>query len=125
MFKYKGQAQRWYLMLYTGEPGVAGENEQIVGGGGAGGDGDNNDEEGCAEVDLSGGGQHQREFSAWAWRPLERLPLDVSEFKSDVYGAVAKEFGAVLAELEAEGALKRVAEEVAMRRKEEARTSNQ
>jgi putative (di)nucleoside polyphosphate hydrolase len=127
MLKYKGQAQRWYLMLYTGEPGVPGENEQIVAkGAGDGGVAEADDEEGCAEVDLSGGGQHQREFSAWAWRPLERLPLDVSDFKSSVYGAVAKEFGAVLGELEAAGALRRVAEEVAMRNKnEEATTGNE
>lgn len=109
MSRYKGQAQRWFLVLYTGDPGVAGQDpEQVLAQGIEEGEGE---EEGCAEADLSGGGKHSREFSSWAWRPLERLPLDVSEFKRGVYAAAAGEFGAVLDELEAGGALRRVADE--------------
>jgi putative (di)nucleoside polyphosphate hydrolase len=79
MSKYRGQAQRWYCMLYTGEG------------------------DGSSEIDLSGGGQHAREFSEWAWRPLDRLAPDVSEFKREVYAEVAREFGALLRELEEAG----------------------
>jgi putative (di)nucleoside polyphosphate hydrolase len=93
MLKYKGQAQRWFCALYLG--GVQGD-------GGS---------DGCDEVDLSGGGIHAREFDAWAWRELERLPLDVSEFKKGVYERAAREFGALLDELEREGALAAVAAE--------------
>lgn len=109
MVKYKGQAQRWYLMLYTGDARRRDDNEQMAADGGA--VTADNETEGCAEADLSGGGQHDREFSGWAWRPLERLPLDVSEFKRGVYAAAAEELGAVLDELEAAGALRRVAQE--------------
>lgn len=145
MLKYKGQAQRWFLALYTGEPGVAGQDaEQVLqrggdrrgrGAGAAGAaaaaaagpeakeDDGEAEEEGCAEVDLSGGGKHDREFSAWAWRPLGRLPLDVSEFKKGVYGAATRELGAVLDELEAAGALRRVAEEVEAARNKKATTT--
>jgi putative (di)nucleoside polyphosphate hydrolase len=84
MRKYRGQAQRWYCMLYTGADGEGG---------------------GAAEVDLSGGQHHSREFSEWAWRPLDRLPLDVSDFKRGVYAAVVEEFGPLLRELEAAGVI--------------------
>jgi putative (di)nucleoside polyphosphate hydrolase len=115
MRKYKGQAQRWYLMLYTGDARRRDDNEQVAADGGAAAAAaaaaEEEETEGCAEADLSGGGQHHREFSGWAWRPLARLPLDVSEFKKGVYAAAAAELGAVLDELEAAGALRRVAAE--------------
>jgi len=111
MLKYKGQAQRWFCALYTG-PTAAGPASGADGADGAdkrgGGDGPF---DGCAEVDLSGGGAHAREFSAWAWRDLERLPLDVTDFKKGVYAAAAAELGALLDELEQGGALARVAAE--------------
>jgi putative (di)nucleoside polyphosphate hydrolase len=60
--QYNGQAQRWFLLKFTG-----------------------ND----SEVNLD---TEHREFSAWRWMPLEQLPGTVIDFKRDVYSQVVQEF---------------------------------
>mmetsp|Transcript_27312 Transcript_27312/g.59676 ORF Transcript_27312/g.59676 Transcript_27312/m.59676 type:complete len:271 (+) Transcript_27312:105-917(+) len=66
--KYKGQAQRWFLLRFTG---------------------------GEEEIDLSGIGE-AREFTEWKWMPLEDLPEWVVPFKKDVYTEIASNFGGFL-----------------------------
>jgi len=65
--KYRGQAQKWFLLEFTGDE---------------------------SEVNLAV--EHQ-EFDAWAWRPLEELPGLVVPFKRGVYDAVVAEFGPAIA----------------------------
>ncbi|KAF8071113.1 rppH [Scenedesmus sp. PABB004] len=71
---FKGQAQRWFLLRFTGDD---------------------------AEVDLN---TEHREFRAWRWAPLEELPGAVIGFKRAVYEEVAAEFGPRVAAIAAEAA---------------------
>jgi putative (di)nucleoside polyphosphate hydrolase len=63
---YKGQAQRWFLLRFTGSD---------------------------AEINLK---TAHREFNHWRWMPLEQLPGSVISFKQDVYARVAQEFGPII-----------------------------
>ena len=65
--KYRGQAQKWFALRFTGPD---------------------------TEIDIArpGGGKHKPEFSAWRWEQLDRLPDLVAEFKRDVYRAVVAAF---------------------------------
>eukprot|EP00873_Tetraselmis_striata_P010464 jgi/Tetstr1/430728/TSEL_020519.t1 len=62
--KYRGQAQKWFLVRLTGPE---------------------------TQIDISGIGE-QREFTEWAWIPPERLPELVVPFKQEVYKLVVAEF---------------------------------
>eukprot|EP00775_Hariotina_reticulata_P009575 gene9575-9737_t len=64
--KYKGQAQRWFLMKFTGPD---------------------------SDVNLD---TAHKEFCEWRWMPLNELPGTVIPFKRAVYEAVAAEFGPVV-----------------------------
>jgi 8-oxo-dGTP pyrophosphatase MutT (NUDIX family) len=66
---YKGQAQRWFLLKFTGED---------------------------AEINLD---TDHKEFDQWRWMPLEQLPDTVIEFKREVYREVVAEFKPVLERL--------------------------
>eukprot|EP00242_Pyramimonas_sp_CCMP2087_P006142 CAMPEP_0198200286 /NCGR_PEP_ID=MMETSP1445-20131203/3326_1 /TAXON_ID=36898 /ORGANISM="Pyramimonas sp., Strain CCMP2087" /LENGTH=235 /DNA_ID=CAMNT_0043870303 /DNA_START=233 /DNA_END=940 /DNA_ORIENTATION=+ len=66
--QYRGQAQRWFLLRFTGLE---------------------------EEIDLSGIGE-VREFTEWKWMPIEDLADWVVPFKRDVYVEVADTFGAYL-----------------------------
>lgn len=66
--KFKGQAQKWYLMRFEGEE---------------------------SEIDLSGIGQ-AREFTEYKWLPMDQISKVVVPFKREVYEEVAKQFGPML-----------------------------
>jgi putative (di)nucleoside polyphosphate hydrolase len=63
--RYRGQAQWWVVVRFTGEDG---------------------------EIDLEPPG-HQVEFDRWEWTPLETLIDRVVPFKRAVYAAVIAELG--------------------------------
>lgn len=67
--KYRGQAQRWFLVQFDGED---------------------------SEIDLD---TAHREFSSWRWAPLHELPPAVIEFKRGVYQQVAEEFAPIIERL--------------------------
>ncbi|KAK9815280.1 hypothetical protein WJX72_001012 [[Myrmecia] bisecta] len=67
--KYRGQTQKWLLLHFYGEE---------------------------SEIDLALHGQ--REFSEYAWLPIEQLPHEVVDFKRHVYIEVAQEFGPIIAQ---------------------------
>lgn len=69
---YKGQAQRWFLLKFTGED---------------------------TEINLD---TDHTEFDQWRWMPLEQLPDTVIEFKREVYREVVAEFKPVLERLKAD-----------------------
>lgn len=60
--RYRGQKQKWFAMLFTGEDG---------------------------DIDLT---CHNPEFSDWRWMELERLPALIVPFKRPLYEAVVAEF---------------------------------
>ena len=60
--KYRGQKQKWFLMLFTGT----------------------ND-----DIDLA---FHKPEFSRWKWLPFEDLPKVIVGFKRKLYRQVVAEF---------------------------------
>ncbi|KAI3437744.1 hypothetical protein D9Q98_000192 [Chlorella vulgaris] len=66
--RYRGQAQKWYLLEYVGDE---------------------------SEIDLACHGHP--EFSEFAWMPLELLPAGVVEFKQEVYQQVARHFAPEIA----------------------------
>ncbi|BDA48608.1 RNA pyrophosphohydrolase [Coccomyxa sp. Obi] len=65
--RYRGQTQKWCLMYFYGDE---------------------------SEIDLEKYGE--REFSEWRWMPLEELPLEVVDFKRQVYKKVAERFGPII-----------------------------
>lgn len=60
--QYKGQAQRWFLLKFTGED---------------------------SEINLD---TDHKEFGEWRWMPIEQLPDTVIAFKQGVYREVVAEF---------------------------------
>ena len=60
--RYRGQAQRWFVMRFTGED---------------------------SDIRL---GRHKAEFSAWKWVALSCLETLIVPFKRDVYRQVIREF---------------------------------
>jgi putative (di)nucleoside polyphosphate hydrolase len=65
--KYRGQRQRWFAFLFTGD-----ERE--------------------IDVLAPGGGKFHAEFDDWRWEELERLPELIVAFKRDAYAAVVAAF---------------------------------
>jgi putative (di)nucleoside polyphosphate hydrolase len=64
--KYRGQAQKWYALRFTGDD---------------------------SEIDVENpAGGHEPEFTAWRWEPMRNLPDLVVPFKRPVYERVVKEF---------------------------------
>jgi putative (di)nucleoside polyphosphate hydrolase len=64
--KYRGQTQRWFAMLFTGDE---------------------------AEIDIHmPAGGHKAEFEAWRWERLDRLPDLIIPFKRPVYERVVETF---------------------------------
>jgi putative (di)nucleoside polyphosphate hydrolase len=65
--KYRGQRQRWFAFLFTGD---------------------------AAEIDVMapGGGKFHAEFDEWRWEDLDRLPELIVEFKRDAYRQVVTAF---------------------------------
>ena len=63
--KYKGQKQKWFLMLFKG-----------------------NDE----EFNLD---KHVAEFDDWSWRELEEMPGLVVDFKKDLYLELVRKFSPI------------------------------
>lgn len=72
--KYRGQAQKWYLLRFTGEE---------------------------REIDVlrPAGGAHKPEFDSWRWEEPTRLPALIVPFKRGVYDALLAEFLPVLERL--------------------------
>jgi putative (di)nucleoside polyphosphate hydrolase len=68
--KYRGQRQRWFAFLFTGDD---------------------------TEVDVlhPGGGRHDAEFDRWRWEELSRLPELIVPFKRAAYEEVCAGFAAV------------------------------
>lgn len=64
--QYKGQAQRWFLLQFTGDD---------------------------SEINLD---TEHKEFSQWRWMPIEQLPDTVIAFKQQVYREVVAEFKPVI-----------------------------
>ena len=60
--KYKGQRQKWFLFLFTGDE---------------------------SEIDLTA---HDKEFSDWTWMKAQSVPEHIVSFKRGVYDAVVNEF---------------------------------
>jgi len=65
--KYRGQEQKWFLMLFTGTD---------------------------ADIDLDG--EHP-EFARWKWISFGRLPTVIVGFKRKIYREVVAEFAAIVA----------------------------
>jgi len=63
--KYRGQTQKWFAMRFTGAD---------------------------SEIDVEHPGEHEAEFAAWRWEPLQHVPELVVPFKRRVYERVVKEF---------------------------------
>lgn len=65
--KYRGQAQKWFAVRFTGDD---------------------------TEIDVvhPAGGSHLPEFSAWRWERMENLPDLIVPFKRKVYERVVREF---------------------------------
>lgn len=76
--KYRGQRQRWYAFLFTGDE---------------------------AEIDVlaPGGGRHRAEFDRWRWEELGRLPDLVVPFKREAYAEVVAAFAGVPGQARAAG----------------------
>jgi len=62
--RFAGQAQRWFLMRFTG---------------------------GDSDIDIAA--SKPAEFEAWRWMPLDELVRGIVAFKRPVYDRVAAEFG--------------------------------
>ncbi len=63
--RFRGQKQRWFAMRFTGLD---------------------------REIDISGGKNHKREFDAWKWVDIERVPKLIVPFKRETYLTVVREF---------------------------------
>ena len=64
--KYRGQAQKWYALRFTGKD---------------------------SEIDIENpGGGHEPEFVEWRWEPMKNLPDLVVPFKRRTYEQVVKAF---------------------------------
>ena len=72
--KYRGQRQRWFAFLFTGDE---------------------------AEIDVvtPGGGKFRAEFDKWRWEELANTPDLIVEFKRDAYREVVKAFADIPSEL--------------------------
>jgi putative (di)nucleoside polyphosphate hydrolase len=68
--RYRGQSQLWFAARFEGDD---------------------------SEIDLVPKPGHEREFDAWRWVALDRLPGLVVAFKRPVYEAVVEEFKPILA----------------------------
>ncbi|KAL6545459.1 Nudix hydrolase 26, chloroplastic [Orobanche gracilis] len=62
---WKGQAQKWFLLKFTGED---------------------------AEVNLLGDGTEKAEFGQWSWMSPQEIVDHAVEFKKPVYSEVLKNF---------------------------------
>ena len=71
--KYRGQKQKWFLMLFTGRDD---------------------------DIDLA---YHKPEFSRWKWLPFEDLPKVIVGFKRALYRKVVAEFADNVAAIAAPG----------------------
>ncbi|MBM3515512.1 MAG: RNA pyrophosphohydrolase [Alphaproteobacteria bacterium] len=60
--KFRGQQQRWYLMLFTGRD---------------------------QSIDLD---RHHAEFARWKWLKFDRLPMVIVGFKREIYRQVVAAF---------------------------------
>lgn len=65
--KYRGQKQKWFALLFTGDD---------------------------SEIDIQtpGGGGHKPEFKDWKWESLRKTPQLIVPFKRPVYEDVVKAF---------------------------------
>ena len=72
--KYRGQRQRWFAFLFTG-------NETEI------------------DVVTPGGGKFHAEFDRWRWEELANTPDLIVEFKREAYREVVKAFADVPPEL--------------------------
>jgi putative (di)nucleoside polyphosphate hydrolase len=65
--RYRGQTQKWFAFLFTGDEG---------------------------EIDIRNpaGGRHRPEFDEWRWEAMERLPELIIPFKRPVYEKVVAAF---------------------------------
>ena len=72
--KYRGQRQRWFAFLFTG-------NETEI------------------DVVTPGGGKFHAEFDKWRWEELTKTPDLIVEFKRAAYREVVKAFADVPPEL--------------------------
>jgi putative (di)nucleoside polyphosphate hydrolase len=72
--KYRGQRQRWFAFLFTGDE---------------------------AEIDVvtPGGGKFRAEFDNWRWEELANTPELIVEFKREAYREVVKAFADIPSEL--------------------------
>lgn len=64
--KWRGQAQKWFAMRFTGEDG---------------------------DIDIA---TEHPEFKTWMWAPLDRLVELIVPFKRDIYAAVVAEFQPII-----------------------------
>ncbi len=64
--KYRGQAQKWYVMRFLGEDG---------------------------EIDIA---TEHPEFREWKWVPFEQVPELIVPFKRDLYARLVESFGDVV-----------------------------
>jgi 8-oxo-dGTP pyrophosphatase MutT (NUDIX family) len=71
--QYKGQAQRWFLLRFTGDD---------------------------SEINLD---TAHKEFDAWCWMPIDQLPDSVIDFKREVYQQVEAEFKPIIDRMTKEG----------------------
>ncbi len=62
--KYRGQTQRWFLLRFTGDD---------------------------SEIDIDPA-DHDKEFDAWRWAPLDDVLAEIVPFKREVYEQVIAEF---------------------------------
>ena len=62
--KYRGQTQKWFLLRFTGDD---------------------------REIDIDPA-DHDKEFDAWRWAPLDDVLAEIVPFKRDVYEQVIAEF---------------------------------
>ena len=44
------------------------------------------------EIDISGRNGHKREFDAWKWVDMKRVPKLIVPFKRETYQTVVREF---------------------------------
>ena len=65
--RYAGQAQRWFLMRFTGED---------------------------SDIDIAV--SEPSEFAAWQWMRLDELVHGIVAFKKSVYNCIATKFGATI-----------------------------
>jgi putative (di)nucleoside polyphosphate hydrolase len=72
--KYRGQRQRWFAFLFTGD-----ETE--------------------IDVTTPGGGQFRAEFDKWRWEDLTQTPDLIIAFKREAYLEVVKAFADIPSEL--------------------------